>query len=233
MPDNRAEPASSIEKFLKSLALFSELHESSITLLAGSSRFKTIEKGEILFFQGDLSDCAYAVQSGKISISINSPDGREMVINEMVAGHIFGELGILTGQHRSTSAVARFQSTLLIISRQALLRILADEPQITRRMLEITANRLQKSSERENSLAFKDAQARLASILLALDKAEQDNGYITISQDELANRTGLIRQTVAKALGRWRRRGWLLTGRGHIVLLDHAALEDIETNLLI
>jgi CRP-like cAMP-binding protein len=111
--------------------------------------------------------------------------------------------------------------------------VVDDEPQIARRMLEMTATRLQVSSEREGALVFMDAQARLAHLLLELDKQEVDTGYITISQDELAHRTGLIRQTVAKALGNWRRKGYLLTGRGRIVLLNHKALRELENQLII
>jgi CRP-like cAMP-binding protein len=108
-----------------------------------------------------------------------------------------------------------------------------NEPQLTRTLLEITANRLQVSGRRESALAFLDAQARLARLLLELEEQEQDKGYVTISQDELAHRTGLIRQTVAKALGKWRRAGWLITGRGRILILDRKALERLESNLLI
>jgi CRP-like cAMP-binding protein len=99
-------------------------------------------------------------------------------------------------------------------------------------MLEITANRLRKSSAREGALAFLDAQARLARLLIQLDKEEIDKGYITISQGELAQRTGLTRQTVAKALGRWRRAGWLITGRGHILLLKRARFSQLEKEWL-
>ena len=154
-----------------------------------------------------------------------------MVINEMHAGDLFGEIGVLTDRPRSTSTIGHTKADLIIIPKQTFLQIMDEEPKFVRRLLVITAYRLQKSGERESTLAFKDAQARLAQLLLALDQAEDENGYITISQDELANRTGLIRQTVAKSLGKWRRSGWLLTGRGHIVLLDHAALEEIGTHL--
>lgn len=156
-----------------------------------------------------------------------------MVINEMRSGDIFGELGILTRRSRSTSAVAQSQSVLLVIPRQTFLSVLDQEPQLARALLEITASRLQMSGKRESALAFLDAQARLASLLLALEEQEQDKGYVTISQDELAHRTGLIRQTVAKALGKWRRAGWLITGRGRILILNRKALEDLESSLLI
>ena len=156
-----------------------------------------------------------------------------MVINEMHNGDLFGELGILTKRPRSTSAIARTKSELLIIPRQAFVRVIEQEPQLALRMLEVTANRLQMSGQRESALVFMDAQARLARLLLELEEKEHAKGYVTISQEELAHYTGLIRQTVAKALGRWRRAGWLITGRGRILILNRKALEDLESNLLV
>ena len=229
----RSAPAAEILKFLRSVNHFSQLSEDSLLLLARASRFEHFAKGEILFFQSDPSDSAYLVSSGNISIILNSPDGREMVINEMQRGDLFGELGILTKKPRSTSACARSNSELLVIPLQAFLQVLDKEPQLARLILEITASRLQTSGKRESALAFLDAQARLARLLLDLEEQEQQKGYVTISQDELAQRTGLIRQTVAKALGKWRRDGWLITGRGHILILNRKALENLEGNLLV
>ena len=232
MKSNSAVEADVID-FLGGVPLFSRLRESALLTLARASRFVHVKKGEALFFQSDPSDLAYIVRRGTVSIVLNSPDGREMMINEMRKGDLFGELGILTSRDRSTSAIARSDSEILVIPRTAFLRIVDDEPELTRRMLELTVTRLQMSSERESALVFMDAQARLAHLLLDLDRQEAETGYITISQDELAQRTGLIRQTVAKALGNWRRKGYLLTGRGRIVLLNHKALRDLENQLIV
>ena len=220
-------------KFLDNIPLFSHLDKKSVDVLAHASRFQQVEKGEILFFQADESEFAYIVRSGEISIVLSSPDGRDMVINNMRPGDIFGELGILTAQPRSTSAMARADSEILIIPAEAFVSIVDTEPSLARRILKITAERLQRSGEREGALAFLDAQARLARLLLELEKEQTAKGYVTISQDELAHRTGLIRQTVAKALGKWRRAGWLITGRGRILILNHGALAELEKNLLI
>ena len=229
----RGESITEILKFLGSLSLFSKMSESSLVALAGECRFQPIDKGKIIFLQSDPSDAVYVVSSGNISIVLQNADGREMVINQMRNGDVFGELGILTKKSRSTSAVAQSTGELLVIPKQAFLKVLDEEPQLSRMLLEITASRLQVSGKRESALAFLDAQARLASLLLELEEQEQDKGYVTISQDELAHRTGLIRQTVAKALGKWRRAGWLITGRGRILILNRKALEDLESNLLI
>ena len=220
-------------KFLGGIPLFSNLDQTALNLLAQSCKFQHVEKGTNLFFQSDPSESAYIVRHGDISIVLNSLDGRDMVINEMRPGDIFGELGILTKQPRSTSAIARANSEVLVIPREVFLRVVDSEPQLARRILEVTAQRLQRSGEREGALAFMDAQARLARLLLELEKDEKAKGYVTISQDELAHRTGLIRQTVARALGKWRRAGWLITGRGRILILNRKALEALESNLLV
>lgn len=230
---SKDEAVSEILGFLEGIPLFSKLSEASLSLLAQECRFTHVEKGEILFFQSDPSESAYIVRTGNISIILNSPDGREMVINEMHSGDLFGELGLLTNMPRSTSAIARTKSELLVISRRAFMSVVEKEPQLALRMLQITANRLQNSGKREGALAFMDAQARLARLLLELEEREQDKGYVTISQEELAHHTGLIRQTVAKALGKWRRDGWLITGRGRILILNRKALEGMESNLLV
>jgi len=222
-----------IEKFLGSIPLFSKIGEASTRSLATAGKFKHIDKGEMIFCQSDPSDAAYVVRTGNISIVLLSPDGREMIINEMRSGDVFGELGILTKKPRSTSAIAQSRSQILVIPKQAFLKVMDEEPYLARFILEITANRLQMSVQRESALAFMDAQARLARLLLELEEQEQKKGYITISQEELAHRTGLIRQTVAKALGKWRRAGWLITGRGHILILDRKALKQMESNLLV
>lgn len=227
------ESFSEIVGFLANIPLLAKLSEESLKTLARKCRYRQLEKGEILFFQSDNSDSAYIVRNGNISIVLNSPDGREMVINEMHCGDLFGELGILTNKPRSTSAIARTKSELLVIQGDTFMEVVGREPQLAIRMLEITASRLQMSGKRESALAFLDAQARLARLLLELEEQEQDKGYVTISQEELAHHTGLIRQTVAKVLGKWRRAGWLITGRGRILILNRKALDELENNMLV
>jgi CRP-like cAMP-binding protein len=227
-----SEQTAEIRGFLEQLPLFSNMGDESMRLLSSFSRFVDVEKGGLIFVQSDPSDKCYLVRSGLISIILESYDGREMVINEMRTGDLFGEVGLLTNKNRSTSSVARTECEILVIPGQTFLEVLENEPYLVRRLLELTANRLRSSSERESALAFLDAQARLARLLLQLERQEVKKGYITISQEDLALRTGLTRQTAAKVLGRWRRAGWLITGRGRILLLKHDRLTQLEKEWL-
>jgi CRP/FNR family cyclic AMP-dependent transcriptional regulator len=228
--------ASDARTFLEGMPLFAGLGDACLSALARDGKFVHVEKGQFIFFQADPSEKVYLVRSGLVSIVLEGPDGREMVINEMRPGDSFGEVGVLTGQLRSASAIVRKEGILLELPRQVFLTVLSAEPTLARRILDITANRLRSSSERESALAFLDAQARLARLLLQLEELEEqktEKGYVTISQEELAQRTGQTRQTVAKALGRWRRAGWLITGRGHIMLLNREALAKLEQEWII
>lgn len=209
---------------LARIPLFEGVSEAVLASLERSSYRKKVEKGAALFFRGDPAEDFYLLLSGEITIALASPDGRELIINEIRPGDFFGELGLLTGQPRSADAVAHQAADLVVIPRQAFLAVLECDPRVARRLLEATATRLSRTSDSQNSLAFLDAQARLARVLLDLDSQNEERGYITLSQEELAQRSGLIRQTVAKTLGQWRRSGWLLTGRGHIMLLNRSAL---------
>ncbi len=228
----RSDSAGEILQFLCSVPLFSGISESSINSLVRASRLRRVPKGETLFFFSDTGECAYMVRSGSISIVLNSPDGREMVIDEIHPGEMFGETELLTRKPYTAGARARSNSEVLIIPSQAFLSVIDQEPRLARAVLDVTARRLQESTRRQMDLAFLNAQGRLARTLLALEEEQREIGYVTVSQDELAALSGLIRQTVAKALGEWRRNGWLLTGRGRIVVLNRKALEKIEMGIL-
>lgn len=229
----RGASVTEIRGILDGLPLFSNLAESAGQSLAAACRVWRVEKGEILFFQSDIPEAAYVVLVGRISIVLDSPDGREMVIDEMRPGEIFGEVGLLTKNSHSAGAIARENGTVLVIPGEAFLAALDQEPRLARRLLDIAAQRLDRSAAREMGLAFLDSQVRLARHILLLEQLEQDKGYVTASQEDLARGTGLIRQTVAKALGQWRRQGWLLTGRGRILVLNRKALEGLEKTPLI
>lgn len=223
-------------ELLRQTPLFAGTSESTLAELARSGRFHTVRKGGHLFFQEEKSDSFFILRSGEMVITLNSIDGRELVIAEMRPFDCFGEVSLLTTRLRSAGVQARQPSTVLELSGRAFLRALDEEPTLSRRMLELLARRLRNAHERESALAFLDAPARVARVLREMDELDRhgpDKGYITLSQEEVALRTGLTRQTVAGNLGQWRRAGWLLTGRGRIMLLNRAALQRIEEQGLV
>ncbi len=213
--------------FFKGTRPFANLDEATLAVLAHVSHVKSVGKGSTIFSQDDSGEAAYIVRSGLVNIILCTADGRELVINEMRAGDCFGELALLTGAPRSASAVASVPSELVVIPRQAFLAEMERHPKLLHLLMTTLAERLRASSERESALAFLDAPTRLARVIMELDRATRKDGYMTNSQEELAQRIGATRQTTAKILGQWRRKGWIITGRGRILVLDRPALKRI------
>ncbi len=222
--------------YLSCVPLFREIKPHNLLTLARVSHWRQFRRGDFLFLQGDPAQSAFVVCTGWIVIALNSVDGRELAITEMRNGDLFGENALISGGPRSTSAIARANSDVLEIPRAAFMTILDDEPRLVRQMLETAVSRLAASNHRESALAFLNAPARVARVLREMDELDRqtaDKGYVTLSQDELAQRTGLTRQTVARFLGDWRREGWLLTSRGRIMLLRRGELLRVEEQSLL
>ncbi len=225
--DSKSDRTAKIIQFLGGLPLFAGVCKTNLATIARESYLKAVPRGTFLFFRGDPADSVFLILEGAVVIHIENLDGRELVINEVGKGDCFGELGILTGQPHSANAEAMVDSEVLVIPGSTFKLILEQEPSLALRLLEITALRLQNSSQREEALAFHDARQRLARLLLHLDQLATERGYLTFSQEDYAQRTGLTRQTVATILGDWRRRGWLLTGRGYLVVLNRKELTQL------
>jgi CRP-like cAMP-binding protein len=180
--------------------------------------------GEVVFHRDDPSDFLYLLRSGSVVILLTTVDGRELVVNESCPGECIDELAVAGCQPHTMDAVTRKPSELVMIPRADLLAVLGQEPLLVRSMLESAARWLRASSDRESALAFLDAPARLALMLLKLDHEASSVGYLTASQEELAQFIGVTRQTAARILGEWRRAGWIFTGRGRVALLNRQAL---------
>jgi CRP/FNR family cyclic AMP-dependent transcriptional regulator len=221
-----------IAKFLASTPVFSVAREPILNDLAKAAACKSAGQGEVLFTQMDPADHVYLVVSGCVALFLATKDGKELVINEMQPGDCFGELSLITDKPRSTGAMTREPSELLLIPSGSFMAALCADVILMQRVLETTANRLRKSSERESALAFLDADVRIARTLLDLDQKEGSQGFIRITQETLGNYVGLTRQTVARTLGAWRREGWVITARGGIRILDKAKLEDVARKMI-
>jgi CRP-like cAMP-binding protein len=229
MPPDLLVPSSRLS-YLRGIHLFAGLPEAPLARLAAASQPRRLQKGQLLFGQGEPGDAVYLVAAGSIAIVLATPDGRELVINEMHAGDFFGELALFPGQTHTAGAVAGAASLVLCLPAGAFLAELDTQPTLMRRLLDTFAQRLRASSERESALAFMTAPARLARLLLQNVATDGVSGpLVTISQEELAQRVGVTRQTVAKILGGWRRAGWIITGRGRIMLVDRATLKRLAS----
>ena len=215
--------------FLQGMTLFHDLRREELANLARLVSERRYAKGSVIFTQDSLGGVAFMVQSGRVGIVLDSADGRELIVHEILPGDYFGEMALLDGQRRSASAVTLEDTTLLVLPGKSLLAELERHPTIMLRMLQAMSRRLRLADQNIGKLAFSDVGSRLAGTLLELSGG---GTKITATHEDLANRIGAARQTVNKVLNRWQRQGYLRTARGSITILDRRALERQREGLI-
>jgi SulP family sulfate permease len=89
-----------------------------------------ITAGNYVVRQGEPSNSLYLVESGKLSVVMDTPDGKQVRLRSSMAGAILGELGFFLGTPRTASVVATEPSVLYRLTRQSLDRMQADDPPV-------------------------------------------------------------------------------------------------------
>jgi EAL domain-containing protein (putative c-di-GMP-specific phosphodiesterase class I) len=101
--------------------------------------------GEVIFREGEMGDRAYVIESGSVEI-LTSRGGAEVTLASLCAGDLFGEMALIDNKPRSASARAAEPTTLVLISREQVLRkINAADPMI-KLFLRVILRRLRRTS---------------------------------------------------------------------------------------
>lgn len=188
--------------------------------------------GEVIFRIGSPGDIMMAVVTGTVRIVATSPQGKEIVLGDLKAGEVFGEIALLDGGERSADAVALTKCELLALERRDLMAALQRNPEACLRLLEVVCKRLRETDERITEIAFFELPVRLAKVLLRTAAApgaaaRAANPKVALSQRELGNMIGGTRESVNRCLRDWQRRGIIRLAKGWIILEDTAALTEL------
>jgi CRP-like cAMP-binding protein len=182
--------------------------------------------GKQIFSADDDSNELYIIQEGQVRIYITHLDGRERTIAHLGPGDIVGEIGFLDNQPRSASVQTTCESTLLVLYRDAYLKLLQRWPPLGHNLAAILARRLREVSQEITILSFEDAYGRVAFALLKLYKARLNGETrLRLTHSELAHLAGTSRETVTRVLDMLRSKGLIVSYPGQIEIPDPAALE--------
>jgi CRP/FNR family cyclic AMP-dependent transcriptional regulator len=149
-----------IINYLIDFPLFDALKGNQLNIVASHMNYYEIDKGEILFKEGDKGDYICFVLDGVIDVLKKSVTGESIVISVLPKGRSFGEMSILDSFPRSATAKARTKSSLLTLNQMGFDTILKDYPQIGITIL--------KGISRILSQNLRQTSSRLADYILPL-----------------------------------------------------------------
>jgi len=210
-------------KLLEKSALFGALDEDARRDLAARAQPRGLAAGAPIFHIGEPGHSMMAVIVGTVRISLPTLKGREIILADLPAGELFGEIALLDGKSRSANATALTKCELLVLERREVLPFLQRNPAACLRLMEILCARIRRSDDRMSDIAFFDLPVRLAKTLLQYPTQGRGPAKISLSQREMAEMTGSTRENVNRCLREWQRGGILqLKDRWTVVLKPEA-----------
>ncbi|HEV2895935.1 MAG TPA: Crp/Fnr family transcriptional regulator [Actinomycetota bacterium] len=189
---------------------------------------RVVERGQCVFVQDEPGDRMYVLAEGAVKLFVASRDGGIVELVRHRPPATFGEVALLDGGPRSASAEAVERSTLLVVTRAELLRLLRAEDQVAEALLRTLGTIVRRTTRQVSDLVFLDLQGRIARQLLAL--ATDGDGIARtrrVTQAELASMVSGARQTVNQALRSLESRGYIRADGRSFEILDRRRLEHL------
>jgi CRP/FNR family transcriptional regulator, cyclic AMP receptor protein len=192
--------------FLKYVPIFSELNDNTIEQISKIGNRKTFKKDSVVLFEHETGSALFVIVEGKVKISRLSDDGREVILTILNESDFFGEMAIIDGLSRSANVTAMEDSELFIIQRNDFIALLQSHPEISIALLKELTQRLRAADLKIKSLSLKDAEGKVATVILQLadDIGKIKNGTVEIEklplQHDLANMAGTSRETISRTL---------------------------------
>ncbi|WP_413943034.1 Crp/Fnr family transcriptional regulator [Bdellovibrio sp. HCB-162] len=113
---------------------------------------ETYKPGDYVFFEGDIENHFYIVESGVVNIFTKDNMGKRIPITDIVDGESFGEFALISNSPRSASAQAVTDVVLVKVSEDGFKQLMSDLPTWAECMLKSFVDRLQNMTEKIREL---------------------------------------------------------------------------------
>ena len=216
-----------MNQLLNQVPLFSGLNKKQLVMLDQIAKIKIYSTGEVLFLEADPADAFYAVLDGEVKIVKLTSAGKELILEIMVKGDFFGEMGLFGATSRSATALISRKSRLLVLERQEFVRFIKTNPEVALKMITELSHRLRQANQEIEGLAFYDVESRLKRLLLRLAGETKEKGRTdlvikrSITHQELAKFIGSSRETVTRLLNKMAVSGLIAITDRKIILRNY------------
>ena len=196
------------EDLLTEVELFADLTSDEMATITDAMAVRALQRGDVLFSEGDEPTELFVVTSGRIAISNQSVDGRESMMALMERGDLFGEMPLFDQMDRSAGARALEASEVIAIPYEPVQSLYRSRPELLWRVVALLGMRLRTTDAALADSVFLDVTGRTAKRLLEL-AGDRDEFALPITQEELAGMVGASRERVNKAIASFVRLGWI------------------------
>lgn len=191
----------------------------------------TFSPGNPVYLKGDPADKVYYIKKGRVRIFDNIPSGREITVDVIEAGHIFGESAFCGSATRPVSVQAVNQVTLIALKLPALMQQMNSHPSLALHLLQMCSDSMDRLMNRVEEQCLLDRYGKTANYLLDVTAVESEEkgtvgGIVPYTHGDLADALGLNRTTVTAVLKYFDQKKWISCGYGQIQVINREKLRE-------
>jgi CRP-like cAMP-binding protein len=219
--------------FLKQVPIFSDLDEESLKIVANSGVLHSYKKDSLILSEEDAGNALFVIAQGKVKVVRSDSEDKEVILAILNSSDFFGEMALLDGLNRSANVIAMEDSKLFIIQRSEFLNLLRKYPDVSIALLQELSTRLRASSMKIKALSLKDAEGKVATVLLQLadDLGKIRHGVVEIEklpfQHELANMAGTSRETISRTLHSFAKKGLVELDGSKLRIINYEKFQEL------
>lgn len=193
------------------IPLFETLTSDERDSLASHFVLRRHPKNAVIINEGDDTCSLYVILAGRVKIYLTDDNGKEVVLNTQGPGEYFGEVALLDEGPRSASVITTEDCRFAVLNRDAFIDCIADNPQMSFRIMQGLTRRLRALTENIRSLALMDVYGRVARLLLELAEQQDDVQVIheKLTQGDIAARVGASSKMVGRIMQDLKKGGYI------------------------
>lgn len=219
------------DSLIRSAPFFADLPDAVIEKAVAHVVTRQHPANRVILLENDWGTSVYFILSGWVKIRTYNIDGKEVTLNILGPGELFGEMAALEEAPRSTDVITLTSTIIGGIPASDFVRLAHSEPQVGIHLAKLMARRLRQLNRRLR-LRESDSTSRVADILLFLAEGQgkQSKRGIEIPNlphRELSSLSGMARETVTRVLGKLEKKGVISRQQETLCILDSDALEEL------
>jgi len=134
-------------EILEGIPFFQTLDGDERAAVAALMKEARFPSGATIFREKEPGGVLYVIKGGKVELSVTGEDGAKVMVDILAPGEFFGEMSLLDGEGRSTSAVAAEDVEAYSLSREEFLGLLRRRADVALDVMSALARRMRKTDE--------------------------------------------------------------------------------------
>lgn len=201
--------------------IFSGLGAEERSRIAACARSVRKARGEFIYMPGDRADFVYILKQGRVKLSVISESGKEIAIDIIQPGEIFGEFALVDDSPRSNMTQALDDMLRWVIPKHDFTRLLGSLPKLALSYIRLVGDRRRRMEQKLSDITSKAVSARVCELLHELSTSASEtetasDHIVPLTHHDVASLIGAARQTTTTVLNDLERRGIIELGRGWV-----------------